>query len=351
MPDSGTICPECGDPKARAYALCWACADPVAACILAKIRDAGPIYAEDPPAPRRTQRTASPLPRTWDKVLVNIVGTLDPDFDEVDPYGGRAAFSNDISDAWESYGWGNEEMPYARACPIAGRLKWPGQSLCKDCEKIYGKEAADWPEWVHGAVLYNGKWRKRLSKRRQHEIHIANVYDNNALDPTKANAEWKKPFGLSMPQAFSWYNDGYGFLWLPYAPYSDSVLNMEYRRANGILQDAKKAADIPLIDKFDTGQNTRWQIGWAAPDFAQDYDDLETIEEALAAAGQALTRREAQVVKLYVGERLSQDAVAAQLGTTRQAVSFHWRNAVAKLNEFRRLSEKALLMCPKNDHI
>jgi len=331
MPDSSVICPECGKLKARAYALCWACADRVATALAGLGRGTA----------RRAQRTASPLPRTWDKVLVNIRGSEDPDFDEVDPYGSRAAFSSDILDAWKAYGWGDEEMPYARACPIAGRRVYK-PPLCYDCFLVYGKQKdGHWPRWVQGAVKFNREWRDRLSLRRQREIHLPEVLDTDELDPVKANAEWKKPWWEleHEPRARSWRDDGYGFLWLPYAPYSDDALNVEYRKGNGIPRDPAVGADLPRI-KYNPYMATAGQTR----DFVQDFEDRETIEEALAAVD--LTRRERQVVTLYIGDRLNQDAVAAELAITRQAVSFHWRNAIAKWNEFRRVSKKPLLMYP-----
>lgn len=51
-------------------------------------------------------------------------------------------------------------------------------AICSKCEKIYGRSAKEWPEWLRFLWNDTQKERRRNKKIRQHEITFSELEDN-----------------------------------------------------------------------------------------------------------------------------------------------------------------------------
>lgn len=216
-------------------------------------------------------------------------------------------------------------MPYATQCPLCTSYKPPTWTLCYACLQRYGGTVAGWPAWVRLAVNYDRRWRYRDERRHLREITVS---DFEALEETGGQLDDPLRTGAA-GMAWSYQNDGYGRLLLPFAPYDDSAnseaerpaLNRAYRKANGIRATTPAQDTRPAI--WDTHRD---------PDPLAVLDDLEIVRQALAVAQAAMTEKQQQCLALSL-EGLTHKEIGERLNISRQSVTQHWANALEAVAE------------------
>ena len=62
-------------------------------------------------------------------------------------------------------------------CVVCGRFITWRFSLCRKCEKEYGKRVKEWPEWVRYLVNQSRRERRDKKLRRKWEIQMSDIED------------------------------------------------------------------------------------------------------------------------------------------------------------------------------
>lgn len=119
------------------------------------------------------------------------------------------------------------------ACPVCGDPKKKKWNLCRDCLKIYGGTADDWPEWLRSQMNHiwrSDKTEKQISLNEEplndFESYIDQYWDTTEVLRTRP------------PDESRIITDSYGRVSMAYAPYGDDEdMNISYRKTNGIPED------------------------------------------------------------------------------------------------------------------
>ena len=63
------------------------------------------------------------------------------------------------------------------ACAVCGKPITYRFSLCRECEALYGRRAAEWPGWVRAMVNSDRRERRFWERVGQHEVSVAVLID------------------------------------------------------------------------------------------------------------------------------------------------------------------------------
>jgi DNA-binding CsgD family transcriptional regulator len=247
----------------------------------------------------------------------------------------------------------------AHTCPVCGCYKPARWTLCHDCLHEWGGKAEDWPAWVQFAVNDAASLRKRRPTKERNEILLGSYEPHRLATQRERRSKYPPPGDVN-----SYRGDGFGWLYLPFAPYPDEAKNREYRRANGIrpirtprgAQEAAQSPTEPQGRHYDaTHPNLPagwWEAGsWikhgAASadgrpqllhfldgDNAIGLDDRQQLGQIMAEARRAMTAKQYQCIQL-AAQGLAQAEIAERMSTSQQTVSRHWIAALEKIERAR----------------
>lgn len=67
---------------------------------------------------------------------------------------------------------GEQSSPNYHGCTACGKRITYRFAICSDCEKIYGRSAFEWPEWLRYSWNETQRQRRATKKTLRHEIQI-----------------------------------------------------------------------------------------------------------------------------------------------------------------------------------